>query len=40
MELGDFLARPEEVYYFKHGATSAYWHLASVLSQHLDGGKE
>jgi hypothetical protein len=39
-ELSDFMARLDDLYEFKNGATAAYWHLAHVLSEHLTGGKK
>lgn len=40
IELGDLMARLDDLYEFKHGATAAYWHLAHVLATHLSGGKK
>ena len=40
IELGDLMARLDDLYEFKNGATAAYWHLANVLSEHLTGGKK
>lgn len=40
IELSDLLARLDDLYEFKNGATAAYWHLAHVLATHLSGGKK
>lgn len=39
-ELGDLIARLEEKYCFKHGATAAFFSLAYNLAQHLGEGRE
>jgi hypothetical protein len=36
----DFLAQLSEKYEFVNGETAAYWHLSSVLLQHLGRGRE
>jgi len=39
-ELKDLIARLNEQFYFKNGATAAYWHLAIALSEHIGEGRE
>lgn len=36
--LGDFVNEINDLYELKHGETALYFHLASVLASHLDGG--
>ena len=39
-ELADLMARLDDLYVFKNGATAAYWHMTLVLSEHIVGGRQ